>query len=99
MPETITATYRNGSLHPASPLNLSDNQSVRIIVLPAEPHDEKDELLHIMRNAGLIRSDRHSMLSIPPDPVSEERRLEIAKKLGKAKGKPLSEIILSERDQ
>ena len=99
MPETITATYRNGSLHPASPLNLSDNQSVRIIVLPAEPHDEKDELLHIMRNAGLIRSDCRSTLAVPPDPVSEKRRLEIAEKLGQAEGKPLSEIILSERDQ
>lgn len=100
MPETITATYRNGSLHPASPLNLSDNQSVRIIVLPAEPHDAKDEFLQIMRNAGLIRrSDRQSALPVPPDPVSEKRRMEIAEKLGQAKGKPLSEIILSERDQ
>jgi predicted DNA-binding antitoxin AbrB/MazE fold protein len=95
VPETITATYRNGSLHPASPLNLSDNQSVRIIVLPAEPHDAtKDELLHIMRNAGLIRSDCRSTLPVPHDPVSEKRRMEIAEKLGQAEGKPLSEIIL-----
>jgi predicted DNA-binding antitoxin AbrB/MazE fold protein len=99
MPETITATYRNGSLHPSSPLNLSDNQSVRIIVLP-DPHDAKDELLQIMRNTGLIRrSDRQSTLPVPPDPVSEKRRMEIAEKLGQAEGKPLSEIILSERDQ
>lgn len=99
MPETITAIYKNGSLYPASPLNLPDNKSVRIVILPAEPHDNKDELIRIMHNAGLIRSDSQSSLSIPPDPVSEKKRMKIAKKLGQAKGKPLSEIIISERNQ
>ena len=99
MLQTITATYKTGSLHPVSPLGLPDNQSVRIIILPAEPHDEKDELTRIMCKAGLIRPDRQSSLSIPPDSVSEKKRMKIAKKFGPAQGKPLSEIIISERDQ
>ncbi len=100
MPETITATYKNGSLYPVSPLNLPDNKSVRIVILPAEPHDnKKDDLLQIMHNAGLIRLAPQSSLSMPPDPVSEKKRLKIAKKLGQARGKLLSEIIISERNQ
>jgi predicted DNA-binding antitoxin AbrB/MazE fold protein len=34
---------------------------------------------------------------IPPDPVSEQERLELADILGKAPGKPLSEIVIEER--
>ena len=95
MPETITATYKNGSLHPLSSLNLPDNEAVRIIILPAKPHDEKDEIIRIMSKAGLIRSTHQSPPPIPPDPVSEKERMEIAKKLGQVKGKTLSEIIIS----
>ena len=99
MPETITATYKNGTFHPVSPINLPENESVRIIILPAESPDKRDEFVQLMRSAGLMRSDHHSPLSVPPDPVSEKKRRNIAKKLGKAKGKPLSEIIISERGQ
>ena len=99
MLETITATYKNGTLHPLSPLNLPDNESVRIIILPAEPLDEKDELVRIMCKAGLIQPARQTTLSVPSDPLSEKKRMKIAKKLGQAKGKPLSEIIILERDQ
>ncbi len=34
-----------------------------------------------------------------PNPVSEKERIGIAEKLGNAPGKPLSEIIIEERDQ
>ncbi|MDM8535474.1 DUF104 domain-containing protein [Desulfobacterales bacterium HSG17] len=98
MPETITATYKNGSLHPLSPLNLPDNEAVRIIILPGEPPDEKNEIIRIMSKAGLIRPSRQSPHTLTPDPVSEKERMRIAKKLGQARGKPLSEIIISERD-
>jgi len=99
MPETITATYKNGSLYPVSPLNLPDNKSVRIVILPAESHDnKKDDLLQIMHNAVLIRLAPQSS-STPPDPVSEKKRMKIAKKLGQTMEKPLSEIIISDRNQ
>lgn len=99
MPETITATYKNGCLYPLSPLNLPDNQAVHIIILPQEPPDKKDQIVQIMSKAGLITSSRQPPQAAPPDPVSENERVKIAKQLGKVKGKPLSEIIISERDQ
>jgi predicted DNA-binding antitoxin AbrB/MazE fold protein len=99
MPETITATYKNGCLYPLTPLNLPDNKAVRIIILSQELPDKKDEIVQIMSKAGLIRSSRQPPHTVPPDPVSENERIKIAKKLGQVKGKPLSEIIISERDQ
>lgn len=98
MHEAITATYKNGILHPLSPLNLPDNENVRIIILPPEPPDEKDEIIRIMSKAGLLPPSA-SATTTPPDPVSEKERNEIAKIIGQAHGKPLSEIIISERDQ
>ena len=82
-----------------SPLDLSDDEAVRIIILPPEPVDKREETIRIMMKGGLMRTSRPSSLSLPPDPVSEKERIEIAKRLGKAKGKPLSEIIISERSQ
>lgn len=99
MPETINATYKNGCLYPLSPLNLPDDKAVRIIILPQEPLDPKDEIVQIMSKAGLMGSSRQPPHAAPPDPVSETERVDLANKLGRAKGKPLSEIIMSERDQ
>jgi len=99
MPETITATYKNGCLYPLSPLNLPDNKAVRIIILPQESPDPKDEIVQIMNQAGLISPSHQPPRTAPPDPVSENERVELAKKLGQVKGKPLSETIISERDQ
>jgi len=99
MPEAITATYRNGCLHPLIPLNIPDNEAVHLIILPAEISDESDDIRRMMLNAGLIRSFRPSADSVPPDPVSEKKRSEIAGKLGRSQGKTLSEIIIAERDQ
>ena len=36
---------------------------------------------------------------IPPDPVAEQERLELADILGRAPGKPLSEIVIEERGE
>lgn len=99
MPETIDATYKNGCFHPAQSLNLPDNESVRIIVVADEPDDQKDEMIRIMIDAGLIRSSRSERTKVPPNPVSEERRLEIAKKLGENQKQLLSETIISERER
>ena len=98
MPDAIPATYKNGCLHPLVPLNIPDNQAVRLIILPSEPSCEKEEIVRIMNKAGLTSSTSRPPLDMPPDPVSEKERMELAEKLGKARGKPLSEIIISERD-
>jgi hypothetical protein len=77
-------------------LNLRERQSVRLQVLPEEPADEVDRIINGLVAAGLM--------SPPPghsdvDPVSEEERRELAEILGKAPGKPLSEIIIEERGE
>jgi hypothetical protein len=48
-------------------------------------------------DAGLMRSPSATSGSLPPDPVPDEERRQLAEKMGQAPGKPLSEIILEER--
>jgi predicted DNA-binding antitoxin AbrB/MazE fold protein len=96
MPEIVTAVYENGVLRLLSPLNLRERQTVRIQILPEEPADEAEQVIQTLVAAGLITP--------PPgnsnvDPVSEEERRELAEILGKAPGKPLSEIIIEERGE
>jgi predicted DNA-binding antitoxin AbrB/MazE fold protein len=96
MLEIVTAVYENGILRPLSPLNLRERQSVRLQIMPEEPTDEVERVIRNLVEAGLMtpppgRSD--------VDPVSEEERRELAQVLGRAPGKPLSEIIIEERGE
>ena len=94
--EVVTAVYENGLLRPLTPLNLRERQSVRLQVLPEEPADEVDRIINGLVAAGLMTPPPgHSDV----DPVSEEERRELAEILGKAPGKPLSEIIIEERGE
>ncbi len=97
MIENITAVYERGCLRPLQPLNLHENEIVHLTILPEATANERDEIIRIMLNADLMRPLRFTK-KIPPDPVSEQERIRIAEKLGKATGKPLSEIIIEERD-
>ncbi len=99
MPENITAIYKDGYLRPLHPLDIPENETVRIVVsLPAKPV-ESDEIIRIMIRSGLMRPSQLLKTSIPPDPVSEEERGEIGKMMGRGQKESLSEIIISERDQ
>jgi len=96
MMEVVTAIYENGLLRPLRPLNLRERQSVRIQVLPPEPADEAEEIIGNLVAAGLMTP--------PPgysdvEPIPEEERRELAEILGRAPGKPLSEIIIEERGE
>ncbi len=96
MSEIVTAVYEKGLLRPLTPLNLRERQSVRLQVLPEEPADEVDRIINRLIAAGLMTPPLgHSDV----DPVSEEERRELAEILGKAPGKPLSEIIIEERGE
>ena len=94
MSEIITAVYEKGLLRPMTPLNLCENQTVRIQVLPAEPTDE--EIVQILISAGLLRQIP-SRGPVPPDPVSAQERQELAEILGRAAGKSLSQTVIEER--
>ena len=103
MAEIVTAVYEKGVLRPLQPLNLRERQTVRIQIMPEEPviQDEPDEVEEVIQSlvaAGLMRP-RPKRGTPPPDPVSEEERRRLADIMGKAPGKPLSEIIIEERGE
>ena len=96
MAEIVTAVYEKGVLRPLQPLNLEEQQTVRLQVLPEEPDNEIEEVIQALVEAGLLTPPPgHSEI----DPVSEEERRELAEALGQAPGKPLSEIIIEERGE
>ena len=99
MAEIVTAVYENGILRPLRPLNLRERQTVRLQIVqeePAEDENESEAAIRILVEAGL--------LTPPPrrsdvDPVSEQDRRELADRLGRAPGKPLSEIIIEDQGE
>ena len=94
MAEIVTAVYEKGVLRPLQPLNLEERQMVRLQVLPEETDNEVEKVIQALVEAGLLTPPPgHSEV----DPVSEEERHELASILGRAPGKPLSEIIIEER--
>jgi predicted DNA-binding antitoxin AbrB/MazE fold protein len=103
MAEIVTAVYEKGVLRPLQPLNLRERQTVRLQIFPEESviQDEPDEVEEVIQSlvaAGLMRP-RPKRGTPPPDPVSEEERRRLADIMGKAPGKPLSEIIIEERGE
>lgn len=98
MAKVITAVYEEGVLRPLDPLKLREHETVRIQLLPAEPDESAaEEARNVLVAAGLMRPP--SRETVPPNPVSEERRLALAEHLGRAPGKPLSEIIIEDRGE
>ena len=97
MSETVTAVYENGVLRPLRPLKLRERQTVRLQIVPEEPTDSEDETaIRMLVEAGTLtpppgRSDM--------EPISEQERRELADRLGRAPGKPLSEIIIEDRGE
>jgi len=96
MAEIVTAVYKKDVLRPLQPLNLKEQQTVRLQVLPEESEDEAEEVIQALVEACL--------LTPPPGysevaPISEEERHELAEILGQAPGKTLSEIIVEERGE
>jgi len=104
MSEIVTAVYEKGVLRPLQPMNLREYQKVRLEVLPEEAPvqtEPEPKIIQVIQNlvaSGLMRP-KPGRISLPPDPVSEAERLSLADKLGKAPGKPLSEIIIEERGE
>ena len=103
MTEIVTAVYENGMLRPLQPLNLRDRQKVRIQVLPEEtgaqkgPEDPIETLIQRLVTEGRMRPRPSG--PIPPDPLSEEKRQALADRLGRAPGKPASEMVIEDRGE
>jgi predicted DNA-binding antitoxin AbrB/MazE fold protein len=97
MAEIVEAVYENSVLRLLQPLNLRDGQMVRVQVLSEEPRNEEEEVIQALVAAGLMRPPER--VTPPPDPASEEERRELADRLGRMPGKPLSEIVIEDRGE
>jgi len=95
--ETVTAVYENGMLRPLRPLKLREHQTVQLQIMPEGPIEGEDEAaVRILVEAGLLTPPpRRSEV----EPISEQERRELADRLGRAPGKPLSEIIIEDRGE
>jgi predicted DNA-binding antitoxin AbrB/MazE fold protein len=99
--EIVTAVYEKGMLRPLQPLDLQEQQKVRIQILPEEldvseePGDNTDALIQRLVAKGLMRPRPRG--PIPPDPVSAEERLRLADLMGNAPGKSASEMVIEDR--
>lgn len=96
MGKVVTAVYEDGVLRPLDPLELQEHQSVRIRLLMDElDEDPAAEAVRVLVSSGLMRRPERN--ASPLDPVSEQERCALAERLGRAPGKPLSEIIIEDR--
>jgi len=97
MAQTVTAVYEKGVLRPLRPLNLRERQSVRIqIVSEGTVDNQAEAAIHALTRAGLLTPPpRRTAVA----PMSETERQELADRLGRAPGKPLSETIIEDRGE
>src|SRR5262245_53360047 len=100
MVQIVTAIYADGVLRPLSPLELPEQTAVEIEVrttpLPeTDAMSEKIRAHQILVAAGLVVNNQ-TWQAMPEDPVSEEEQEELDRAF--AGGKPLSEIIIEERE-
>jgi hypothetical protein len=86
--EIVQAIYERGVLRPLDPLDLSEQQKVRIQVWSEEEPAEA-EVLWVLTQAGLMRP-RARPGAPPPPPLSEDERQVLADEVGRAPGKSLS---------
>jgi len=99
MAETVMAVYEKGVLRPLQPLSLQERQRVCIqVVSQTAEKDEGEEMVRLLVAAGLMRP-RPRIDTLPPDPMSEAERSALAERLGRAPGKPLSEIVIEDRGE
>jgi predicted DNA-binding antitoxin AbrB/MazE fold protein len=93
--EQVRAIYEKGVLRPLRPLNLREHQMVDIQIMAEEEKKDAAAIVRLLAAAGLITPPQgHSAEA----PVSEEERRALAERLGCLPGKPLSEMILSDRE-
>ncbi|MBM3129148.1 MAG: DUF104 domain-containing protein [Chloroflexi bacterium] len=101
MERTITAIYEGGYLRPIQSLDLPEHQPVQIrIVEPERGAPSKWSRTEYARALRVLQ--RHGLLDKMPQPngrrrISEKRRRALARTL--SAGKPLSEIVIEERDE
>jgi predicted DNA-binding antitoxin AbrB/MazE fold protein len=93
MPEIITAVYEKGTLWPLHSVKLWESQTVRLQIVADESMDQTDEAIRQLVAAGIVTPpSAHPAV----DPISEDELVDLAERLGRVPGKPLSEIIIED---
>ncbi len=87
MSETIRGVYRNGVIEPAEPLKIAEGTEVYVTVPRTRTREEILAFLKKLEEHGLQMHYDHENFD---QPLPE-------RKLGKIKGKPLSETIIEDR--
>lgn len=96
MSQIIQAIYENGVLHPLAPLNLKQKQVIQFQIVEVAPADKIKPIIQSIVEEGI--------LTLPPgchdeNPVSESERIRLSEILGKSLIRPVSEIIIEERER
>ena len=87
MSETIRAIYRNGLIEPVQPLKIAEGTEVYVTVPRQRSREDMLALLQQLEAHGLkVHYNPDNVGKTPPEV-----------KLGKIKGKPLSETIIEDR--
>ena len=95
MSEKIIAVYGNGILRPLTPVSLPEGTRVTLEVLPSDS-EEQEKTLQMLSDIQITYPS--GKFKTPP-PMTEEERTEFLNRIGQTPGKPLSEIIIEEREQ
>ncbi len=95
MPEVL-AVYEKGQLRPLKPLSLSEQQRVRIRIMPEQPLDKADKAIQHLIQSHLLTPPSESLTD---ETISESERRQLADTLAKAAKRTLSEIVTEERAQ
>ena len=87
MSETIRGIYRNGMIEPVEPLKIADGTEVYVTV---PRRHTREEILTLLK-----KLEEHALkVHYNPDNIGKPFP---ERKLGKIKGKPLSETIIEDR--
>ncbi len=95
MSEKIIAVYVNGILRPLTPVSLPEGTRVTLEVVPSD-NEEQEKTLQMLSDIQITYPS--GKFKTPP-PMTEEERRQLAGRMGAMPGKPLSEIIIEEREQ
>jgi len=96
MSQVITAVYEHGVLHPLTPLHLQEHQRVNVQIIPEQPQETVEQILQWLSSIGRLTPPCQQTQEAP---ASETDRVQLSHILGKATRKPLSELIIEERDE
>lgn len=92
----ITAVYEHGQIHPLEPLNIHEKQKLKILILPDSLPDRSEQIVQLLTKIGLLTLPQ-GFSTIKP--MTEQERSRLAKVLAQAASKPLSKMIIEEREQ